>query len=220
MANKPVGWEKVWEIYPLKNLWKGANKPLWLLAATIIVYLFKGDVYEMHLIKLVCGIVTSGFPSIIGFILTGYALIIGFSGSDFLLKMAKSKADDKHSLFERVNSTFAFVIGVLVVTYIVAACASFIIGLEIKWPFTKGVEFYNNGILFLLLFLFYYSVCALLDIVLNVFNLGQLAHAMAKNKLKTMEMMAKQDVNDTMEVKEKKSFFSRMMHCLLDMIEE
>lgn len=220
MANKPVGWEKVWEIYPLMNLWKGAKKPLLLFAATIVVYLFKGDICEMNLIKVVSGIVTSGFPSIIGFILTGYALIIGFSGSDFLLKMAKSKADDKHSLFERVNSTFAFVIGALIVTYMFAACASFVIGLEVEWPFAKGVGVYNSVVLFVLLFLFYFSVCALLDIVLNVFNLGQLAHAVAKNKLKMMEMMAKQDENDTKEVKEKKSLFSRMMHSLLDMMEE
>lgn len=216
MANKPTGWTKAWEIYPLSNMWKGAKMPLAMLLVSIVVYLFKGNVSEIELIKLVGGIVTGGFPSIIGFILTGYALIIGFSGSDFLLKMAKSKADDKHSLFERVNSTFAMVIGVLVVTYMAAGVIAFVSGLQIEWPFADGVEVYNAFVLFLLLFLFYYSICALLDIVLNVFNLGQLAHAVAKNKLRMMEVMAQQEETDSKEVKEKKSFVSKMLHWLLD----
>lgn len=219
MAKKPVGWEKVWEIYPLSNLWKGAKIPLVLLVISIVIYLFRGDVSDKELIKLVVGVVTGGFPSIIGFILTGYALIIGFSGSDFLLKMAKSKADDNHSLFERVNATFAFVIGWLVVNYLACACVSFVMNLEITWPFAFGCDGYNAFVLFILLFFFYYSVCALLDIVVNVFNLGQLAHAVAKNKLKTMELMAQQEEIDTKEVKEKKSFFSRMLQSLLDIME-
>ena len=166
MANKPVGWEKAWEICPLSNMWKGAKAPGVLLVVSFVLYLFKGDVGEIEQIKLIGGIITNGFPSIIGFILTGYALIIGFSGSDFLLKMAKSKADEKHSLFERVNSTFALVIGILVVTYLVASVFEFVMGLQIEWPFREGIEVYNASVLFLLLFLFYYSVCALLDIVL------------------------------------------------------
>lgn len=220
MAKKPVGWGKAWEIYPMLNFWKGVKLPLVLMVASFVVYLFKGNVSEIELIKLVGSIVTSGFPSIIGFILTGYALIIGFSGSDFLLKMAKSKADDKHSLFERVNSTFAFVIGALVLTYLVAGVVTFVIGLQIEWPFSEGIEAYNTFVLFLLLFLFYYSVCALLDIVLNVFNLGQLAHTVAKNKLKAIEMMTQQEEGDSKEVKEKKSFLSKMLHWLLDVVEE
>lgn len=202
------------------NIWKGAKLPLVLLVASFVVYLFKGNVSEIELIKLVGSLVTSGFPSIIGFILTGYALIIGFSGSDFLLKMAKSKAGDKHSLFERVNSTFAFVIGALVITYLVAGVVTFVIGLQMEWPFSEGVEVYNAFVLFLLLFLFYYSVCALLDIVLNVFNLGQLAHAVAKGKLKAMEMMTQQEETDSKEVNEKKSFFPKMIHWFLDVVEE
>ena len=219
MAKKPVGWEKAWEIYPLSNLCKGAKIPLVLLAISFVIYLFRGDVSDKELIKLVVGVVTGGFPSIIGFILTGYALIIGFSGSDFLLKMAKAKTDDDHSLFERVNATFAFVIGWLLVNYLSCACAAFVMNLEITWPFDVGCDGYNAFVLFLLLFLFYYSVCALLDIVVNVFNLGQFAHAVAKNKLKTMELIAQQEENDPKEVKEKKSFFLRMLHCLLDVME-
>ena len=220
MAKKPVGWEKAWEIYPMLNIWKGAKLPIILLVASFVVYLFKGNVSEIELIKLVGSLVINGFPSIIGFILTGYALIIGFSGSDFLLKMAKSKADEKNSLFERVNSTFAFVVGALVITYLVAGVVTFVMGLQIEWPFSEGVEAYNAFVLFLLLFLFYYSVCTLLDIVFNVFNLGQLAHAVAKGKLKAMEMMTQQEEMDSKEVKEKKSFISKMLHWLLDVMDE
>ncbi len=210
MGEARSGWKKVYEIYPAKNFWKGMWKPLILLFVSFIAFCFRGEVSTLELIKQICSLITSGFPSIIGFILTGYALIIGFSGSDFLLKMVKSKADDNHSLFERVNATFAVLIGFLIVTYVLADLAAYILSLSIEWPLDRGYETFNAAALFTLLFFFYYSIFALIDIVMNVFNLGQLAHAVAKSRLKAIEDASNDGQTDKTETSHK-SLFCRIL---------
>lgn len=215
MAVALAGWNKVREIYPVRNFLKGCIKPTVLLLISVIAFVCSNKSTPTDAIKLVCNFVTSGFPSIIGFILTGYTLIIGFSGTDFLLKMAKSKADDKHTLFERVNSTFAFVTAFLVVTYIMACVVSYIEAQQIIWPFSKGCKMFNSGVLVVLLFFFYYSVCALLDIVMNVFNLGQLAHAVALNRLKAIEAQVQEESVQTEDKTNKGSFLSKFLNLFL-----
>ena len=216
MAGVHVGWTKVKEIYPSQNFKKGCIKPFVLMVPTIIALLLCKDINAINAIKMACSLITSGFPSIIGFILTGYTLIIGFSGSDFLLKMAKSKADETHSLFERVNSTFAVIIAILILTYILASVVSFIEDLHIYWPLSFGCKTFNISILLLLLFFFYYSLCALLDVVMNVFNLGQLAHAVAQNRLKVIESMVEDDANKEYMKEDKKNFLSKIIDALLN----
>ena len=192
MAAKPVGWEKVWDIYPITNFLKSVKIPSFLALSSTVGCLFFSSTHELELMKLMADVVTTGFPSILGFVLTGYALIIGFSGSEFLLRMAKSRADEEHTLFERVNATFAIVIGILVVTYIFSVSITYFLKLQIAWPFANGIHVFNRCILFLLLFFLYYSICALLDIVINIFNLGQLANVIASNKLKLMENLSEE----------------------------
>ena len=130
--------------------------------------------------------------------------------------MAKSKADETHSLFERVNSTFAVIIAILILTYILASVVSFIEDLHIYWPLSFGCKTFNISILLLLLFFFYYSLCALLDVVMNVFNLGQLAHAVAQNRLKVIESMVEDDANKEYMKEDKKNFLSKIIDALLN----
>lgn len=140
----------------------------------------------IDLMKKVADIITSGFPSIIGFVLTGYALIIGFSDTELVGKMACVEVDEKgHSYFEVVSSIFAVVLGVVVSTYIAACLVSYVLELQISWPFDDNcADCFNTLCFFIFLFIFYYSIFALLDIIVNVFNIGQYANAVAHNKLK------------------------------------
>ena len=80
---KSTGWKIVWEIYPFCNLCKGCIKPIILTALTLIPLLFSKKTPFEH-IEIVSTLITSAFPSIIGFVLTGYALIIGFSSSEII----------------------------------------------------------------------------------------------------------------------------------------
>lgn len=183
MVNKRAGWGGVFTIYPLRKLGKGGIFPAVFLLISIIIYCLGDNREPIALMKKVAEIITNGFPSIIGFVLTGYALIIGFSGTELVGKMACVKVDDGHSYFEVVSSIFAVVLGFVVSTYIVACIVTLVIELQIPWPFELDcAHCFNTVSLFVFLFLFYYSIFSLLDIIVNVFNIGQYANAVAQNK--------------------------------------
>ena len=95
---KSTGWKIVWEIYPFCNLCKGCIKPIILTALTLIPLLFSKKTPFEH-IEIVSTLITSAFPSIIGFVLTGYALIIGFSSSEIISYLAKDRNEKKFALF-------------------------------------------------------------------------------------------------------------------------
>lgn len=189
MANGVTGWNGVFSVYPLRKLLKGAIIPFLFLVISIAVY-FMGEKHtSIDLMNKVADIITSGFPSIIGFVLTGYALIIGFSDTELVGKMAHIEVDKEgHSYFEVVSSIFAVVLGVVVLTYITACLVSYVLELQISWPFDDNcADCFNTLCFFIFLFLFYYSIFALLDIIVNIFNIGQYANAVAQNKIKDEE---------------------------------
>ena len=74
-----------------------------------------------------------------------------------------------------------------------------VVSMEIEWPFSKGYKCFINIVLFAFLFLFYYSIFALVDIIVNIFNIGQYANAVAQNK------------NITEEENKKKPFIIRVL---------
>ena len=161
---------------------------------------FYSEADALSLMQKVSDFITSGFPSIIGFVLTGYALLIGFSGTELFGGMARSSVDNKdHTYFQLVNSIFAVVLGIVVLTYIVGCVVGLVISMEIEWPVSKGYKCFNNIVLFAFLFLFYYSIFALVDIIVNIFNIGQYANAVTQNK------------NITEEENKKKPFIIRVL---------
>lgn len=205
-SNKSTGWKIVWEIYPFCNLCKGGIKPIILTVLTFIPALFSIKEPFEH-IETVSGLITSAFPSIIGFVLTGYALIIGFSSSEIISYLAKDRNGKKYSLFQIVNSTFAIVMGAIIGTFLFGSFCQFIQKTQVPFIFTKGIDSFNYLILFLLLFSFYYSVCSLLDVVINIFNLGQFANTLAKRKYQENE-------NKKNIIVKEKGFCEKIIDCL------
>lgn len=186
MKNSITGWNGVFNAYPIRKLWKGAILPSVFLIVSIGIYFFCDNHDTITLMKNIANIIISGFPSIIGFVLTGYALIIGFSGTELVGKMACIKVDEKgHSYFEVVSSIFAVVLGVVVSTYIIACLILYVIELNIQCSLNNNyTDCFNTISFFIFLFMFYYSIFALLDIIVNVFNIGQYANVVAQNKRK------------------------------------
>lgn len=183
MAKNDTGWGGVFSIYPIRKLFKGAIIPTVFLLISMILYSMSKEADPVALLKTISGYIISGYPSIIGFVLTGYALIIGFSGSELVGKMAKIKINDKYSYFQIVSSIFAVVLFIVVATYIAACVTSYVIELKIEWPLELlSCRWYNIGCFFVFLFLFYYSLFSLIDIIVNIFNIGQYANAVAQNK--------------------------------------
>lgn len=183
MAKNDTGWGGVFSIYPIRKFFKGAIIPAVFLLISVILFSKSKDADPVALLRTVSGYVISGYPSIIGFVLTGYALIIGFSGSELVRKMAKIKINDKYSYFQIVSSIFAVVLFIVVATYISACVISYVIELKIEWPLELlSCRGYNIGCFFVFLFIFYYSLFSLIDIIVNIFNIGQYANAVAQNK--------------------------------------
>ena len=199
MDENKTGWQGVFTIYPIRKLGKGCMLPGIMMIFSVGAYFFS-EADALSLMQKVSDFITSGFPSIIGFVLTGYALLIGFSGTELFGGMARSSVDNKdHSYFQLVNSIFAVVLGVVVLTYIVGCVVGLVISMEIEWPFSNGYKCFNNIVFFVFLFLFYYSIFALVDIIVNIFNIGQYANAVAQNK------------NITEEKSKKKPFIIRVL---------
>lgn len=185
MARKRhVGWKTVWRIYPRKNIVRGCIKPVILLILTLPFFLISNN-NAFYFLDLISQTILSTFPSLIGFILAGYTLIIGFSSSDIITYLSKFNGGKGYSIFQTVNSTFAITISIMILTFIIGGFCSFIIKSDIDFIFNVNasiIEIYNFVLLFLLAFMFYYSLCSLLDIVINIFNLGQFANILAKKK--------------------------------------
>lgn len=181
------GWKSVWAIYPKNNIGKNIWRPLVLLIISAICSFYSSK-SSTELICVVSNWITSGFPSIIGFILSGYVLIVGFSGSDFLLNLAKPR-EDKFTLFQILNSTFASVIAVMIITYSIGALMDFVVSCKIEWPFTSncGCYVFNFSGLIIIEFLFFYSINTLLDVIINIFNMGQMANVIAEQKLEAIK---------------------------------
>lgn len=184
--HKNTGWKIVWEIYPFNNWWKGCIKPMFLTVLTFFAFLFS-EKTPFEYIEIVSALITGSFPSIIGFMLTGYALIIGFSSSKIISYLAKERNGEKYSLFQIVNSTFAIVMGAMICTFLYGCFCQFFQEAQLPFLFSEGVSLFNGFVLFSLLFCFYYSICSLLDIVINIFNLGQFANILARKIKKIKE---------------------------------
>lgn len=204
-----TGWKTVWSIYPKENIGGNFWRPLILLVISVACSICSSK-SSAELIGVVSNWITSGFPSIIGFILSGYVLIVGFSGSDFLLSLAK-RSEAKYTLFQVLNSTFAVVIAVMIVTYAIGALMGFVVSCEIEWPFTTncGCDAFNFTALVFIEFLFFYSINTLLDVIINIFNMGQMANIIAEQKLEAIE---KADKNEN---KREESFILKLIKAIL-----
>ena len=120
----------------------------------------------------------------LGFTLSGYALMMGLSNSEFIQGLINFKEEGKeYSLFQSLNTVFAVVLGMMFLTTLVGAFACVIVKAEISLP-ERWVDFtnaYNWFSLFVLIFLMYYTINAIKDIVINIFNFGQYVQVYAEN---------------------------------------
>ena len=180
-----AGWKVAWHIYPNGNWYKKIWRPITLTAIMSVAALC-GHADYIELMKKTASWITGGYPSILGFILSGYVLLIGFGDSDFLLTLAKTPEDDEVTLFQKVSSTFSIVLLVILSVYGIGALYDFVIECAIAWPFGYCEcmrNIYNFSALVTLLFVFSYSLFTMFDIVINIFNMGQVANVMVKKKL-------------------------------------
>lgn len=177
-----MGFKGLFSIYPKMNLLKSATIPFFIDIVLIITIIkFKTDIY--NLIVFIAGIITSVIPNVLGFILTGYAVIISVTETKYLKIMVKRTQGEKISLYQIVNSTFAFVLLSLSVTLIVGIIINIIVNAKLV-----AIDLFANCLcrinilcLFVLIFLLLYSLFAILDVIINIFDFGQFINRIEEN---------------------------------------
>lgn len=138
---------------------------------------------EIDLIEYVASTILSVGPNMLGFTLSGYALMMGLSNSEFVRGLINFKEEGKdYSLFQSLNTIFAVVLGMMFLTTIVGAFACIVVKAEISLPeaWSSFINAYNWVCLFVLMFLMYYTINAIKDVVINIFNFGQYVQVYAE----------------------------------------
>lgn len=176
------GWGVVWRIYSKENLKKSIWLPLILTVVSFAVCLFSKK-NPLGLIEYVGSTILSVGPNMLGFTLSGYALMMGLSNSEFIQGLINFREEGKeYSLFQSLNTVFAVVLGMMFLTTLVGAFTCIIIKAEISLPkdLDDLTDMYNWICLFILMFLMYYTINAIKDIVINIFNFGQYVQVYAE----------------------------------------
>lgn len=168
------------EIYPKDKVLKGSVYPL-LATLFIIIGLKLAEQQSYDIVKDVADTSVSVLPNILGFLLGGYTILIGFGNINLLKSTTRLVNGRQISLFQMLSSIFALTIFVQAFTLAIALFFHF----TLKIPISENgnlsflfslVPFLNWAGSTILLFLLFYSVFALRDMVMNVFGFAQNYH--------------------------------------------
>lgn len=180
------GWKTVFELYTCKKLWASSKWPLLCTLMILPVFIFSTRT-SLFFIAEITSLIISIIPNVLGFLLGGYALLMGFSGSNIVETMSKSK-DDKPTLYQKQNTVFAMALFALFLGLVTGVIVELVLKAEIVIPLPYAdylpIEQFNYVILCLLCYMLFYAVFAIKDMVINVFNFGQLVHLKIKNKIR------------------------------------
>jgi len=174
----------------LKIYWE--NKPiykspyLWVsFIISIITFSFPFfiPISKNEAIELLGNTAISVFPSILGFSLGGYILIISLNSSKVLNEVTEPNLakGEKYSFYQKMSSVFAFSLLLQALT-IVCGMILIIIS-KIGKPIILNywiAESLNSIALFFMSFIISYSTLLIGQIVLNIFNYGQVLHFLVR----------------------------------------
>ena len=167
------GWGAVFQCYSLQNLRRSVVFPL-IMALIVTVCTMASSISPTVLINAVTTISLTIAPTVLGFTLAGYALMMGMSGSKVMQPIMDG---EKPTLFQKLNSTFAIVLGA---SFITTLCGVFV---KIGMSFISYLSAFNDNLkicikaftLFMLVFLLIYTILSIKHITINIFNFGQFA---------------------------------------------
>lgn len=181
--DKSFGWRKAFSLYSWEYFKKGAIYPLVITLISIGVSLLSPK-NPIFFIDIISGIILNISPGVIGFLLSGYAIIIGFSSNEVVKFMSKKSKESDGTLYQQQNAVFAVSIFSILIGLVSA--------LFIRFIFESGVNFFPNDlytdvfnyiVLSLILFIAYYSIFTIKDMIINVFNFGQLIHYLIQKEI-------------------------------------
>lgn len=185
------GWKKAFSLYSWKYFVKASILPIVFTLVSLIVSLFSSN-EAIYYIALLTDIVLNISPGVIGFLLSGYAIIIGFSSNEVVRFMSNKSQKTDRTLYQKQNAVFAVSIFSLLIGLIFAIFTNFILKTEVNFfSFDVATKIFNSVVLFLLLFIVYFSVFSIKDLIINVFNFGQMIHYLMQKQIKKQDEQTK-----------------------------
>ena len=106
------------------------------------------------------GTVIATLPSILGFSLGGYAILVGFGDAAFFSIICKKMAEEKYSLYMRVNASFLH--------FILVQCVALIYAVLAKALHIDGIILFS----FLGTTLYIYALGVIISTCFSVLNLA------------------------------------------------
>lgn len=172
-----TGWEGVFHNYPKSNLKHSCSKTIIIASASTILVCLLMDLTET--LKVTVDFIINTVPTILGFTLAALALF--FSVAINFDHLFWRKEEGKSSLFQEVQATFGIIILVMVVTLAVSFLVKLCLKQTVQMPIEMAIEI-NTLALFLVLFLLFYTLFSILDVTINLLNLGQYIQSVQDRK--------------------------------------
>lgn len=175
------GWAGVRRCYTWHNFRKSVLLPA-VLALAVTVTCLATSVPFSSVARTLLSLSLTVAPTVMGFTLAGYALIISQSNSQYM--QAVMNNDDSVSMFQKLNATFAVVLGMSFSTTLVAVMIKIVMEYSSLYAQLKAPLLICGKALvtFVLAFLLLYTVMAVMDITINIFNYGQFVQAYHDNR--------------------------------------
>lgn len=166
-----------WENKPIffsKYFWIASSCSI---TSTIISHIFSDS--KLELIVFLAKQTISIFPGILGFNLGGYILLISLNSTSILNELTNPVEEngERYSFYQKMSSVFAFSILLQALSLIMGFAFLMIveIGKSIYIPYNIS-EIVNFMALLFFSFVVFYAIMLICQIVLNVFNFGQVQH--------------------------------------------
>lgn len=182
-SNNIFGWKNAFRYYSSDLLKSAVLLPLlFALISYPLCFFSNSSIYQI--IRSLTDVALNFIPGLIGFLLSGYAIIIGFSSNEVVSLMSKKTPEKKVSLYEIQNAVFAISLLSLLIALILLIFIKIIATFKLNLiENVIIIDTINYFVLFVVIFLLYFTIFAVKDMIINVFNFGQtITYIVKKNK--------------------------------------
>lgn len=150
---------------------KDAVIPLCMAICLSFILIMLGEVSPFSVLEKICNMIISITSTLLSFSLAGYTLLVGLNLISTLKpKGNNEKADNNEvTLYEKINIVFSFYLIMQILTLLFSVVVSILTlsPISIPEPFPDIV---NDFCIIILLFLFFYELFLLKDLVIIIYN--------------------------------------------------
>lgn len=171
-SNNYFGWKNVNKNYTLCDFIVDSLIPVFI-SLVITFFLGYSDVSMLDMIIYVTSTGISVIPVMLSLLLSAYAILMTMYWGSIGKELQKNK-ENGIPLLKGLNASFAKAIYIMVISILFILIVSYVSRLELS-VFNQIINaFYVNMIVFfLLVYLIFFSVWIIKDIVINIYNIGQ-----------------------------------------------